>query len=112
MTDDRPGGEAGEHRGADLAGVGPGKLVVDVLGAQRDVAAGRLGGQRVADRGEAHERRAEDPDDAGLVRSAGDRDGQLAGVRRGGLHLPVAGDDDGPHRRNHARGRSPRWPGP
>ena len=84
-----------------LAGVRAGQLVVDVLGADADV----LAGERVADGGEAHERRADDPGDAGgsRVRAAIVR-GQLAGIGRGGVHLPVGGDRRPGAWPDHARG--------
>ena len=37
VADDDPGRQPGEHRGGDLAGVGAGQLVMDVLGADRDL---------------------------------------------------------------------------
>ena len=73
-------GEPDEHRRRDVAGVGAGELVVDVLGADPDV--GPLG-QRVADRGEAHERRADDPRDARDAGPARDRRGRARRRRPG-----------------------------
>ena len=90
VADDDPRRQADEHRGAHLAGVRPGGLVVDVLGADGDAGPG----ERVADRGERHERRADDPDDVRIRGPRGDRGRELAGLRRDGVHLPVGGDDD------------------
>ena len=59
VADDDPRREPGQHRRRDLAGVGARQLVMDVLGADRR-RPDRLG-ERVADRREAHERRADHP---------------------------------------------------
>ena len=74
----------------DLAGVGPGELVVDVLGPHADV----LARERVAHGGEAHVRRADHAGDAGLPRAGRDGPRELAGVGGGGVHLPVGGNHD------------------
>ncbi len=62
-------------------------------------------GERVADRGEADERRADDPGHAGHARPRGDRRGQLAGVGRRRVHLPVGGHDHVAHRRESCQTR-------
>ena len=90
VAEDDPGGEAGQHRRGDLAGVGPGQLVVDVLGAHAHV----LARQRVAHGGQAHVRRADDAGDPGLPRPRRDGPRELAGVGGGGVHLPVGGNHD------------------
>ena len=101
--------EADEHRRGDLAGVRALQLVMDVLGPDPDVRV--RSGQRVTDRGQADERRADDPGDAGDPRARRDRPGQLAGLGRGGVHLPVGGHDHVTHRLDHARAACP-GPGP
>ena len=81
---------------------------MDVLGADRDVRIALR--QRVADRGEADERRADHPDHARDPGPRRDRPRQVARVGRGRVHLPVAGHDDVAHQPNHARagcGREP-----
>ena len=70
---------------------------MDVLGADRDV--GIALRERVADRGEADERRADDPDHARDPGPRRDRPGQVARVGRGRVHLPVGGHDDVTHQR-------------
>ena len=104
VADDDPAREPVEHRRADVAGERAGDLVVDVLGADGDVLA-RVR-ERVADGGEADERRADDPLDArrrasatAIVRASSPAS---AGRR---VHLPVGGDDHGTHRSDHARAR-------
>ncbi len=62
VADDDPRREPGQHRCRDLAGVGALEFVVDVLGADRDVRIELR--ERVADRGETDERRADHPDHA------------------------------------------------
>ena len=64
VTEDDPGCQPGQHRHRDLAGVGPGQLVVDVLGTHAHV----LARQRIAHGGQAHEGRADDAGDPGLPR--------------------------------------------
>ena len=96
VADDDPVREAGEHRRRDLAGVRALELVMDVLGADPDVRVGL--GERVADRGEADERRADDPGHAGHPRPRRDRPREVARVGRGRVHLPIAGDDHVTHR--------------
>ena len=88
-------------RGRDLAGVGALGLGVHVLGADGDVRAG----EGRPDGRQRHVGRADDADDAGHVGGVGDGAGQRAGVRWGGVHLPVGGDDDGSH--GPIIGRSP-----
>ena len=87
----------------DVAGVRAGQLVVDVLGADADVRSPR---ERVADGGEADERRADDPGRRPrlAVRAAIVAASSPASAGRR-VHLPVGGDDDGAHRPNHARAR-------
>ena len=58
-------GQPDQHRRPDLAGVGAAQLVMDVLGADADASPGRRWPQRIADGGEADERRADDPLDVG-----------------------------------------------
>ncbi len=96
VAEDDPGGQAGQHRHGDLAGVGPGQLVVDVLGTHAHV----LARQRVAHGGQAHVRRADDAGDPGLPRPRRDGPRELGGVGGGGVHLPVGGNHD---RAAHAR---------
>ena len=101
MADDHPGRESREHRGADLARVRARQLVVDVLRSDGHV----LARERVAHRGQADVRRADDPRDAGLTRPGGDRPCQLTGVGGRRVHLPVGGDHDRSSRSAHARRR-------
>ena len=103
VAEDDPRGEAGQHRDGDLAGVGPGQLVVDVLGTDAHV----LARQRVAHGGEAHVRRADHPGDAGLPRAGRDGPREVAGVGGGGVHLPVGGNHDRASCPHHARGARP-----
>ena len=93
VAEDDPRDEPRQHRRAHLARVGAGELVVEVLGADADP----LPRDRVADRGQADRRGADDPDDVRLASPTGDRAGQLAGVGGRGVHLPVGGNDDGSH---------------
>ena len=69
---------------------------MDVLGADPDIRV-RLG-QRVADRRQPDERRADDPGHAGHARAGRDRPGQLARLGRGRMHLPIGGHDHVTHR--------------
>ena len=59
--------------------------------------------QRVADGGEADVGRADDPDHTRLLGPGGDGRGQLSGVRGGGVHLPVGGNDQWSHTVNDDR---------
>ena len=81
VADDHPGRQPGQHRCGDLAGVGTLQLVMDGLGPDRDV---RIGlGQRVADGGEGHERRADHADHARRPGSAPRSCGRARRRRRG-----------------------------
>ena len=93
-----------QHGGRDLAGVGAGRLVVAVLGAERDRAAGhdladgRQRGERRAQH-DLHASRALEPDADGR--------GERAGLRQQAVHLPVADHE----RRAHQASVSASTPG-
>ena len=72
MADDDPARKADQHRRADLAGIGAAQLVMDILGAYAHALPCRRGGQRSANRCEAHERRADHPHDVGDIGPSGD----------------------------------------
>ena len=93
VAEDDPGGQAAEHHGGDLAGVGAALLVVDVLGTDGDV----LAGESLVDGGQADVWRADDSSNARFLRSGGDGRGKLSGVRGGGVHLPVGSNNHRSH---------------
>ena len=97
VADDDPGREARQHRRGDLARVRAGQLVMDVLGTDADVGSVSASASRTAAR---HTNGGQITRvTPGFARPRGDRARQLAGVGRGGVHLPVGGHDDVTHRR-------------
>ena len=102
VADDDPVGEPDQHRRRDLARVRALELVMDVLGADPDVRI-RLG-EGVADRGERHERRADDPDHA-VARGSARRSSGRGRRRRPGWCASSNSRPRSRHasRANHAR---------
>ena len=97
VTDDDPVGEPGQHRRRDLAGVGALQLVMDVLGADADVRVDSASASRTAARQtNGGQITRITPVAAGPRR---DRPGEVAGIGRGRVHLPIGGHDHVTHRR-------------